>query len=119
MKSLFVFIAFIIVLIITSSVFIHFSNSLAQPSSADKYNSYLKKWDRTILAYCIYYKQKGLDYLNKCFEIFDDTTPSDPDHVKQCSNTCPLPKIGNEPLVKAKSSREKATERIYQEIEQF
>jgi len=106
MKSLFVFIALIIVLIITSSVFIHFSNSLTQPSSADKYNSYFKKWDRTIVDYCIYYKQKGSHYLSKCFEMFDDTTPSDPDHVKQCSKTCPLPKIGSAHLVKAKSNRE-------------
>lgn len=104
MKNLFGFLVLIIILIITSFVFIHFSNSFIQPSSAEKYNSYFNKWERSFVYYCINYKQKGLDYLHKCFDIFDDTTTSDPDYVKQCSKTCPLPNIGAESLVKALSN---------------
>jgi hypothetical protein len=103
MKRLLGILVLIIALIVTSSVFIHFSNRLMEPSSADKYNSYFKKWDRSIVDFCIQYKQKGLDYLNECFEMFDDTTPPDPGHVKKCSNICPLPSFGAKRLVKTTS----------------
>lgn len=99
MKRLFGILILIIALIASTSVFIHFSKCLMEPSSADKYNSYFKKWDRSIVDFCVHYKHKGLDYMNRCFEIFDDTTPTDPDHVKKCTDTCPIPRTKARRLV--------------------
>ena len=107
MKTLLGILILLIALIGSSAVFIHFSNRLMEPASADKYNSYFKKWDRSIVDFCIDYKQKGLDYMNKCFEMFDDTTRADHGHVSKCSNTCPLPRTGAKRLGKTTSRLER------------
>lgn len=98
MKTVFGILILLIALTASSAVFIHYSNRLMEPASADKYNSYFKKWDRLIVDFCKDYKQKGFDYMNKCFEIFDDSTPPDPGHVSKCSSTCPLPRRGTKHL---------------------
>ena len=107
MKRLFGILILIIALIASSAVFIHFSNRLMEPASADKYNSYFKKWDRSIVDFCTDYKQKGLHYMNKCFEMFDDSTPTNPGHVKKCTDTCPLPRSRTKELLKTTSRLEK------------
>jgi hypothetical protein len=107
MKTLFGILILIIALIASSAVFIHFSNRLMQPASADRYNSYFKKWDRSIVDICIDYKQKGLDYMNKCFELFDDSTPTNPDHARKCTDTCPLPRSRTKQLVTGTSRLKK------------
>ena len=107
MKTLLGILILLIALIGSSAVFIHFSNRLMEPASADKYNSYFKKWDRSIVDFCIDYKQKGLDYMNKCFEIFDDSTRADHGHVSKCGNTCPLPRTGAKRLGKNRSRLER------------
>lgn len=94
-------------LIASSSIFIHFSNCLTEPSSADKYNSYFRKWDRAIVDFCMRHKQKGPDYLNRCFEMFDETKPADPDHASKCSDTCPLPRARTERFVKTTAGMDK------------
>lgn len=107
MKRLFGIVVLILALIVSSSIFIHFSNCLMEPSSADKYNSYFKKWDRAIVDFCMRHKKKSPDYMNRCFERFDDSTPTDPGHVSKCGDTCPLPRTGTKRLVKTTSRLEK------------
>jgi hypothetical protein len=115
MKNLLAAAVLIITLTSTSSVFIHFSLNLMQPSSAEKLNSHLIKLERTFMDDYIRYKQKGLDYLNGSFKMFDDTSSSDPVFVKQCARTCALPSIGANPLVKEESTLRKATDKVNQE----
>lgn len=91
MKNLLVAAVLIITLTSSSSVFVHFSLKLMQPSSAEQLNSQLIKWERTYIDKFLHHKQKGLDYASNSSEMFDDTSSSDPVFVKQCSRTCPLP----------------------------
>lgn len=107
MKSLLGILILMIALIASSAVFLHFSNCLMEPASAYKYNSYFKKWDRSIVDFCIHYKHKGLDYVNKCFAMFDDSTPTHPGHVMKCTDTCPLPRSRTRHLLKTSSRLEK------------
>jgi hypothetical protein len=100
MKRLVGILILIMAMIASTSVFIHFSKCLMEPSSADKYNSYFKKWDRAIADFCMRHKQKEPDYMNRCFEMLDDTTPADRDHAKKCTDTCPLPSTKSRRLVK-------------------
>lgn len=100
MKRLFGILVLLLALIVSSSIFIQFSNCLMEPSSADKYNSYFKKWDRAIVDFCMRHKQKDPDYMNRCFEMFDESTLTDPDHVKKCTDTCPIPRTKAKHLVK-------------------
>jgi hypothetical protein len=115
MKNLLIAALLIITLASTSSVFIHFSLDLMQPSSAEKLNSHLIKWERTFKDYLLHQRQKGLDYLNNSLDMFDDISRSDPVFVKQCSRTCSLPRIGGvAPLVKDESTQTKTSDRINQ-----
>jgi hypothetical protein len=115
MKNLLVAALLIITLASTSSVFIHFSLNLMQPSSAEKLNSHLIKWERTFKDYLLHHRQKGLDYASKSLEMFDDASRSDPVFVKQCSRTCSLPSIGVVgPPVKDEATQKKTSDRVNQ-----
>jgi hypothetical protein len=115
MKNLLVAAVLIITLTSTSSVFIHFSLNLMQPSSAEKLNSHLIKWERAFIDNFLHHKQKGLDYASKSLEMFDDASSPDPVFVKQCSRTCSLPGIGVvAPLVKDESTQTKRSDRVNQ-----
>ncbi len=107
MKRLLGIVVLILALIASSSVFIYFSNRLTEPSSAVKYNSYFRKWDRAIVDFCMGHKQKGPDYMNRCLELLDETRPADPDHARKCSDTCPLPRARAERFVKTAAGPEK------------
>lgn len=114
MKNLLVAAVLIIALTSTSSVFIHFSLNLMQPSSAEQLNSRLIKWERTFIGNFLHHRQKGLDYSSNSSEMFDDTSSSDPVFVKQCSRTCLLPSIRVTPLAKDQSTQKKATDTVNQ-----